>query len=58
MIILSQDGTKCINFDNVEQLRLNEHDNKVSVIANFTGDHSVIIGTYNDVNFGKKYFRT
>ena len=58
MIILSQDKKNFINFDNINNLKLNDDysDKELNIIANFTNGTSLILGTFTDREFGAEVF--
>lgn len=56
MVILSQNKTEVINFDNVQKLNLVEKEDSVIIAAHYTDGSANEIAEYSDKKFGNKVF--
>lgn len=56
MVILSQNKTEIINFDNVQNLNLVEKEDSVIIAAHYTDGSVNLIAEYNNKNLGSRVF--
>jgi hypothetical protein len=56
MVILSQNKTEVINFDNVQKLNLVEKEDSIIIAAHYTDGSVNQVAEYSDKKFGNKVF--